>query len=80
MAYSYDSDADDNNPVWKTSVKSGGDYCWKRYGGWLYKGYMFVEGGTPYTFGSCVDDSVLLIIDGEDQSIAKRRNKRRTNK
>ena len=63
LAYTYSENSNRSDPYY--SAKTGKAYGWGEYDGWLYKGWMFVEGGRTYTFGSCIDDSCLLILDGE---------------
>jgi len=62
MAYSYNGSSDGSNPY--VDGKSGVSYAWGANEGWLYKGYIFLEGGTTYTFGSAIDDSCVLWING----------------
>ena len=63
MAYSFNGNSDGTNPY--VDGKTGESYAWGANEGWLYKGYIFLEGGTTYTFGSAIDDSCVLWIDGK---------------
>ena len=47
------------------SVLAGASFNWGDNVGWLYKGWMFLEGGKTYTFGSSIDDSCIVWIGGE---------------
>jgi hypothetical protein len=48
----------------KTSSKSGATYSWGDNTGFIYKGYVHLEAGTPYAFSGRVDDTVELRIAG----------------
>ena len=63
MAYRHNQDNNGQDPY--ESAISGKSYVWGNYVGWIYKGYVFLEGGTPYTFGGYIDDCIVLTIGGK---------------
>ena len=44
--------------------RNGTTYSWGDYVGWIYKGFVFLEGGATNTFGGFIDDCIVLTIDG----------------
>ena len=47
------------------SEVSGTEWQWQNYYGYVYDGEMWMEAGTPYTFGGNFDDGSAILIDGK---------------
>ena len=48
-----------------TSAKTGATHSWSSNRGFIYKGYIRLQGGVPYTFGSAIDDCCYMAINGQ---------------
>ncbi|MBQ6102689.1 MAG: hypothetical protein IJL06_03365 [Kiritimatiellae bacterium] len=46
------------------SAKAEKTFNWNDRGGWIYKGFVFLEGEVPYTIGGSIDDAIEIKIDG----------------
>ena len=52
------------NPTQYYSGKAGTSFAWANNTGFFYKGWMFLAAGRTYTFGSAIDDSCTIRING----------------